>query len=317
MADKTKNLKLTLTNDTDATTTTFKQWRESINGETDSNMLKIDAFAGTTNAALTNKVDKETGKGLSTNDFTNVDKAKVEAIPADPKYTDTTYTAGEGISISDTNVISATGGGGDVTAAGDNTFTGTNTFNAPTTFNENVEIYGAQFSFSGETFEITGTGFNINNAGGGYISGIDAVPLADDYAANKKYVDDELKLKAGLSSANTFTGTNTFSGTVTVPTPTADNQAATKKYVDDHAGGGSATIGNVTATATSIDSSKPATATATISGNDISFTFGIPKGATGNSGVYLGTTAPTDPSVMVWVNPSGMTIEDGTEVAYG
>lgn len=82
MADKTTNLNLTLTNDTDATTTTFKQWRESINGETDSNMLKIDAFAGTTNEALTNKVDKEIGKGLSTNDFTNADKANVNANTA-------------------------------------------------------------------------------------------------------------------------------------------------------------------------------------------------------------------------------------------
>lgn len=107
-------------------------------------------------------------------------------------------------------------------------------------------------------------------------------------------------------------GQATFTGPVYVEwTPDSDTSAVNKKYVDDHA------IKNVTATATSIDSSKPATATATTSGNDISFAFGIPKGATGNSGVYLGTTTPTDPSVMVWVNPSGMTIEDGTEVAYG
>ena len=195
---QTKNLKLTLTPDSEASSTTFKTWRNAINGEADSNMLNIDAFAGTTNAALTNKVDKETGKGLSTNDFTNEDKAKVDAIPADPKYTDTTYTAGEGIFIDDTNTIYA-----DITATGNNNFTGANTFN----------------------------------------------------------------------------------GKVVVTTaPTADNDVATKKYVDDHADGGSATIGNVTATATSIDSSKPATATATTSGNDISFAFGIPKGATGPQG---------------------------------
>lgn len=35
------------------------------------------------------KVDSIDGKGLSTNDYTDVDKAKVDAIPADPKYTDT------------------------------------------------------------------------------------------------------------------------------------------------------------------------------------------------------------------------------------
>lgn len=37
------------------------------------------------------KVDKVTGKGLSTNDYTAADKAKVDAIPANPKYTDTIY----------------------------------------------------------------------------------------------------------------------------------------------------------------------------------------------------------------------------------
>ena len=37
------------------------------------------------------KVDKVDGKGLSTNDYTNAAKAKVDAIPANPKYTDTVY----------------------------------------------------------------------------------------------------------------------------------------------------------------------------------------------------------------------------------
>ena len=36
-----------------------------------------------------NKVDKEEGKVLSSNDYTATDKAKVDAIPEDPKYTDT------------------------------------------------------------------------------------------------------------------------------------------------------------------------------------------------------------------------------------
>ena len=38
---------------------------------------------------VTSKVDKVSGKGLSTNDYTNADKSKVDAIPPDPKYTDT------------------------------------------------------------------------------------------------------------------------------------------------------------------------------------------------------------------------------------
>ena len=41
---------------------------------------------------LTGKVDKISGKGLSTNDYSNTAKSKVDAIPASPKYTDTVTT---------------------------------------------------------------------------------------------------------------------------------------------------------------------------------------------------------------------------------
>ena len=61
------------------------------------------------NAHFQRKVD---GKGLSTNDYDNTAKAKVDAIPTNPQYTDTQYTAGEGINIDSNHVISATGGGG-------------------------------------------------------------------------------------------------------------------------------------------------------------------------------------------------------------
>lgn len=40
---------------------------------------------------LSDKVDKVDGKGLSTNDYDGTAKSKVDAIPANPKYTDTTY----------------------------------------------------------------------------------------------------------------------------------------------------------------------------------------------------------------------------------
>ena len=82
------------------------------------------------------KVDKVTGKGLSTNDYTDAAKAKVDAIPENPKYTDTLYDdtvikkdvsflydtkqdkliAGENITIAaDGKTISATGGGSSLT----------------------------------------------------------------------------------------------------------------------------------------------------------------------------------------------------------
>lgn len=42
-------------------------------------------------AVESGKVDKVSGKGLSTNDYDNAAKAKVDAIPVNPKYTDTVY----------------------------------------------------------------------------------------------------------------------------------------------------------------------------------------------------------------------------------
>lgn len=41
--------------------------------------------------ALSKKVDTIDGKSLSTNDYDNTAKSKVDAIPSNPKYTDTTY----------------------------------------------------------------------------------------------------------------------------------------------------------------------------------------------------------------------------------
>ena len=58
---------------------------------------------------LDKKVDKVTGKSLSTNDFTNAHKSKVDGIPTNPKYTDTTYQAGNGLTLtSNTFSIDAT-----------------------------------------------------------------------------------------------------------------------------------------------------------------------------------------------------------------
>ena len=57
---------------------------------------KVSAFendAGylTEHQDISGKVDKVAGKGLSTHDYDDAAKAKVDAIPEDPKYTDTEY----------------------------------------------------------------------------------------------------------------------------------------------------------------------------------------------------------------------------------
>ena len=62
--------------------------------------IDLSSYASKTD--LSNKVDKVSGKGLSTNDYTTTDKNKVSAIPTSPKYTDTTYSAGSGLSLTGT-----------------------------------------------------------------------------------------------------------------------------------------------------------------------------------------------------------------------
>ena len=65
-------------------------------GKADSALQEHQSLAAYRTAAAqdvidSGKVDKVGGKGLSTNDYTAADKAKVDAIPANPKYTDTVY----------------------------------------------------------------------------------------------------------------------------------------------------------------------------------------------------------------------------------
>ncbi|MCI7020774.1 MAG: tyrosine-protein phosphatase [Clostridiales bacterium] len=50
-----------------------------------------DAGYLTAHQDISGKVDKVEGKGLSSNDYDNAAKAKVDAIPEDPMYTDTVY----------------------------------------------------------------------------------------------------------------------------------------------------------------------------------------------------------------------------------
>lgn len=53
-----------------------------------------------------NKVDKVTGKGLSDNNYSQAHYDKVEAIPTNPNYTDTLYTAGTNVTITGTTISS-------------------------------------------------------------------------------------------------------------------------------------------------------------------------------------------------------------------
>lgn len=76
---------------------------------------------------------------------------------------------------------------------------------------------------------------NTEADGKGTITNLKA-PTRDTDAANKAYVDESLSSKAGLASANVFSGSNTFNGRVIVSkAPATGNDAANKTYVDQMA----------------------------------------------------------------------------------
>ena len=72
-------------------------------------------------------------------------------------------TAGEGIAISEENVISATGGGGGVDPADDNTFTGANSFEGETTFTDTVNINSTAYIDEAEISTLYVDGENVGD----------------------------------------------------------------------------------------------------------------------------------------------------------
>ena len=161
------------------------------------------------------KVDKVTGKGLSTNDYTNTAKAKVDAIPANPKYTDTVYddTAVKGrVSALESKL----NGSGAVTFAAVTTDS--------LTTNSEVEIYGTQphidFHFGNNTDDYTSR--IIENAAG--VIDILAPNGLKLNGSNLKYNDTAIKnrLTAIESKENV---------TLTANTSRITNISYTAKYI--------------------------------------------------------------------------------------
>ena len=142
----------------------------------------------------------------------------------------TTYTAGDGISISPSNVISAINKA-DVTKAGDNTFTGRNTFTGDTEFDNSVSVMGADLLISGEP-----VGLDTPHGVKMFCSSPEGetwnLSLYAD--TDKSYIKSFYNNGAGVQKAQDIS----FSGSklADIGTPTADTDAATKKYVDEHKG---------------------------------------------------------------------------------
>jgi len=62
-----------------------------ITGKVNNETVSLSSLKANVINLNTNKVDKVNGKQLSTNDYDNTAKGKVDAIPPNPKYTDTIY----------------------------------------------------------------------------------------------------------------------------------------------------------------------------------------------------------------------------------
>ena len=114
--------------------------------------------------------------------------------------------------------------------------------------------------------------------------------LADTAAANANSKASAADTAAG--AANTAAGNaNTAAGAANTAAGTA-NAAAGK-------------IDNMSVAASGLAAgASPTVEISEVSGHK-HIDFGFPKGDTGSSGVYYGTTAPTDPAINVWVNPNG------------
>lgn len=92
----------------------MKEMAQSIDTAIENSEAGIDEEIQTLQTRITNKVDKISGKGLSTNDFTNAYKEKLDIITNEKINSwdnkQEQLIAGENITI-ENNVISATGGG--------------------------------------------------------------------------------------------------------------------------------------------------------------------------------------------------------------
>ena len=141
--------------------------------------IDLSSYASKTD--LSNKVDKVSGKGLSTNDYTTTDKNKVSAIPTSPKYTDTTYSAGSGLSLTGT------------------TFSVDSTIARKSDIPSSVDLSGyAKISdLTSKVDKVSGKGLSTNDYTTADKNKVSAIPT------NPKYTDTTYKAGSGLSLSGT------------------------------------------------------------------------------------------------------------------
>ena len=148
-------------------------------------LLELAGYAKTSD--LDKKVDKVSGKGLSTNDYTSTDKGKVSAIPSNPKYTDTTYSAGSGLSLSGTtfSVDSTIARKSDIP----NIDTALGTID--------LSNYATKTELSNKVDKVSGKGLSTNDYTSTDKNKVNAIPTSP------KYTDTTYRAGSGLSLTGT------------------------------------------------------------------------------------------------------------------
>ena len=108
---------------------------------------------------------------------------------------------------------------------------------------------------------------------------------------------------ANVQNADDLKAIEALSGTTGLLKKTAANTWTldTTAYISQ--------LGTPTASASTLAEGSSATASVSATGPEsakvFNFTFGIPKGDTGDPGIYYGTSTPTNPNVEFWIDPSG------------
>lgn len=177
-------------------------------------ILELAGYAKTSD--LDKKVDKVSGKGLSTNDYTNADKGKVSAIPSSPKYTDTTYKAGSGLSLSGTtfSVDSTIARKSDIPSGVDLSEYAKKSDIPDIDSLGNIDLsgYATKTDLSNKVDKVSGKGLSTNDYTSADKSKVSAIPTSP------KYTDTTYKAGIGLSlSGTTFNVDSTIARKSDIP----------------------------------------------------------------------------------------------------
>lgn len=169
----------------------------------DTELGKLDLSNYVTNDSMTrkldDKVDKEEGKELSSNNYTDEDKQKLQSIPSNAKYTDTTYQAGEGLKLE----------GGEF--AVDDTIAKKK--DIPKYKEPDLTEYAKKTDLNEKVDKVTGKQLSTND-----YTNTDKIKVNNIPTSNAKYTDTTYKAGTGLQlSGTTFSVDSTIAKKSDIP----------------------------------------------------------------------------------------------------